>query len=36
MTKINIIELYPKWTNCTICNKETLLEYFIPMYEGKK
>jgi len=34
MNKICVIELYPPWTNCTLCNKDTLLKYFLPMYEG--
>ena len=36
MTEFNIIELWPIWTNCSICNKETPLGYSIPMYENKK
>jgi len=35
-SRFNIIELDQKWTTCTICSKDTLLIYYIPMYEGKK
>ena len=34
--ELNIIDLWPTMTECTICQKETLLKWSIPMYEGKK
>lgn len=33
---INIIELWPHWTICTICGVDTPLKWSIPMYEGKR
>jgi len=33
---INIINLSEHWTNCTLCGKDTPLNWSIPMYEGKK
>ena len=31
----NVIEMWPKYSNCTICWKETQLGYWLPMYEGE-
>ena len=36
LSKINVIVLDQKWTNCAVCRKETRLGYSIPMYEGRK
>lgn len=36
VAEINIIELDQKWTECTICGKDTPLGFSIPMYEDKK
>lgn len=31
----NVIQLDEKYTNCSICGKDTILKYSIPMYEGE-
>jgi len=33
--QINVIELYPKYAECSVCGEETPLGLYMPMYEGK-